>query len=239
VEYFRGQYLTPEEVWAAFSVEGPAPRAMGVHPAQPFSRGPVAKTLMVLGGVFGLVNLLLLLWSLSSGGKQLMHHTFVATDYLKETISQPFTVGKAKVVAMKVQSNLRNSWISLQAALVNAQDQVVAEMEGDISYYSGVEGGESWSEGNRKTTTYYKAPPAGTYRLLLKAAAGSGRTGPPRGEGLTITLSQGMVLSRYFLALMIISFLFPLFEVTRRYLFEKRRWASVMEDDDDDDEFWE
>ena len=43
------------------------------------------------------------------------------------------------------------------------------------------------------------------------------------------------MLSRYFLAAFLLAFCFPLFELLRQGVFEKRRWAPVTEDDDDDD----
>jgi hypothetical protein len=140
---------------------------------------------------------------------------------------------------MQIQAPLNNSWLACDVALLDAKDNVVEEVDAEISYYHGVEGGESWSEGERRTTTYFKAPTAGSYRLILKASAGSGIAGLPRGEPLAIRLYQGAVLSRYFLAAFIIVALFPLFEISRKYLFEKRRWGPVTEDEDGDDDDWD
>ncbi len=237
VEYFNGEYMTPEQVWAAFKLDPPVPRAYGVHPAQPFSRGAVATMLMVLGGLFAVVNLVLLMWSLTHDGTEVFSARFSESQYSKETLSEPFTVGKGNVMSMEIMApNLNNSWLSLNVALVNAKDEVVEEMEGDLSYYHGVEGGESWSEGSTSNTTYYKSPAPGTYRLLVKASCGSGNVGPCRGERLGVRVNQGVVLSRYFLTAFIISLLFPLFEIVRKRMFETRRWAEVVEDDDDDDD---
>ncbi len=158
---------------------------------------------------------------------------FSANDYLKESLSEPFTVGPQRVMGLKIAAPLNNSWLALQVALVNSADQVVQEMESDISYYQGVEGGESWSEGSRTSTTYGIAPPPGTYRLLFKGAGGTGNAGSAGQERLQVALVQGVVLTRYFLAAFIITLLFPLFEIVRKRMFETRRWAAVIEDDDD------
>ncbi len=233
VEYFIGEYITVEQVWNAFSSDQAMPSTYGVHPAQPFSRGPMARTLMTLGGLFALLNLLLLGWSLGSGGEVIFNKKFSANDYLKESLSEPFTVGPQRVMGLKIAAPLNNSWLALQVALVNSADQVVQEMESDISYYQGVEGGESWSEGSRTSTTYGIAPPPGTYRLLFKGAGGTGNAGSAGQERLQVALVQGVVLTRYFLAAFIITLLFPLFEIVRKRMFETRRWAAVIEDDDD------
>ena len=234
VEYFVGEYMSPAQVWLAFNLEEAAPGTHGVHPAQPFSRGPLARTLMVVGAVFALVNAALAFMSLGASGDVIFNKKFDPTDYLKESLSEPFTIGAEPVMALKIASPLSNSWLALQVALVDASERVVQELEADISYYSGVEGGESWSEGSRTSTTYGKAPPAGTYRLLFKASGGSGNSGTARGEPLQVALVQGVMLSRYFLGLFIIALLFPVFEFLRKRMFETRRWAEVVGDDDDD-----
>lgn len=235
VEYFEGQYLTPEEVWAAFKAETPRPRAYGIHAAQPFAQGPLARAFMVLGGLFALLNLGLLLWSAGSEGKVLYSKGFSADDYMGEAATEPFAIGPERIMCMTISAPLQNSWLYVQAALVNAQDQVVEELDGELGYYYGVEEGESWSEGSQSTTTFGLSPPAGTYRLLLKAQGGTGETGPPGRENIQIVIKQGMVLSRYFLAIFVFCVLCAAFEIGRRYLFEKRRWSAVIEDDDDDD----
>ncbi len=234
IEYFFGTYMTPAEVYGAFNLEDTPPRPMGVHPAQPFLRGPVAKSLMLIGALFALLNLGLLGWSAGNDGKVIFNQTLTSRTYLAETLSQPFVVDEQKVMAMRIAAPLQNSWLALDVGLVDSKDNVVEEVSGDISYYSGVEGGESWSEGNRSTTSYSKSPKPGTYRLIFKATAGSNRA-TPGGEPLTITITQGAILSRYFLAMFIFALLFPLYEFTRKVLFEKRRWGPVTEDDDDDD----
>ena len=235
VEYFEGQWVPAEQVWQTFSGEGPCPPSYGVHPAQPFVRSGVGRMLMTMGGIFALVNLVLLGWSLGGSGKQIFRQSFQANDYVKETFSRPFAVGEGPVMSMHIDAALDNSWIALQVAMVNAKDEVVGEIEGDISYYHGYEGGESWSEGSRSSTDYFKAPKPGTYRLLLKATAGQGNVGTtPRGESLSIRLKQGAVLSRYFAVLFVVFAVMFIIGWTRKRSFEKRRWAPVMEDDDDD-----
>ncbi|MCK5799075.1 MAG: hypothetical protein KAI47_17905, partial [Deltaproteobacteria bacterium] len=95
----------------------------------------------------------------------------------------------------------------------------------------------SWSEGNKKKTAYFRGPPAGTYKLLVKANGGrwpSTRLGA-KGENIVVRVYSGIVRTRYFLISFIVILLISLFLWRRGSSFERRRWASVMEDDDDDD----
>jgi hypothetical protein len=235
LEYFRGTYLESAEVWRAFGQEGTPPRTYGVHPAQPFRRGAVTKILIAAGAIAALANLALLIWSLTVSGRVVMRQTIPAQQYLQATMSEPFIIGDGALMALSVYAPLANSWISLEALMIDEKENIAAEMDSDVSYYSGFEGGEHWSEGDKERTRYFRAPKPGRYRLALKAAAGSGNVkGPPRGEALQVTLSQGGILSRYFAVALGVTLLFPFFAVLRRYLFEKRRWAAVAEDDDND-----
>lgn len=237
VEYFRGHYLSSTEVWQAFELPGKAPRGHGVHPAQPFVRGGVGRLLIWVGLLFGVINLGLLFWSLGQSGQQIFQDTYDSSTYLQESMSKPIKIGEGKVLTVKLWAPLNNSWMAVDMVLVNANDEVVEEMDGEFSYYQGYEGGESWSEGSYSTTRHFLAPAPGTYHMLFKANAGSGNgNGPPRGERLKITILQGAVLSRYFGMAFLLTIAFPFFALLRQYLFEKRRWAPVMEDDDDDND---
>lgn len=123
--------------------------------------------------------------------------------------------------------------MALDLALVNADDEVVSEMWSEVSYYSGYEGGESWSEGSREDERYFRAPPAGEYRMILKGTGGSGLRGPPRDERVSVELRAGPVVTRYFIAIFVVALLVALLGLAQRIMFEVRRWAPVMESDED------
>ena len=62
-------------------------------------------------------------------------------------------------------------WLALDVALLDDKHQVVAEMDSDIAYYHGYEGGESWSEGTRDNDR------------LLPGTAGGELQADPQGLG--------------------------------------------------------
>ncbi|MFH1132347.1 MAG: DUF4178 domain-containing protein [Pseudomonadota bacterium] len=237
IEYFLGHYMSSTDVWTAFDKEESPPPGIGIHPAQPFIRSRTTVLLMTIGSLFALLNLGLLFWSTGQPGHVIFHQKFSPDQYSKETISDAFQIGEGKIIEMDISASLDNSWLAVDVALLdNAKKHVVAETNSDVSFYYGYEDGEAWSEGGHSASTYFLAPPPGTYRLLLKVSGGSGKNnGPPRGEELKIMLFQGVVLSRYFLMAFIITALFPSFEMLRKYLFGKRRWAPVTEDDDEEE----
>lgn len=234
VEYFEGEYIHQNDVWAAFGRDDSPPRGRGVHAAQPFRKSFVLSALAIVGLVCALGNGGLLLWSLDNNGERVFERHLTAGQYTQETLSEPFELASDSVIGLELESNrIDDSWIALDVALVDESDRVVAEMDGEVSYYSGYEDGEHWTEGDRRKTTYFRSPGAGTYRLLMLGGGGSGISGPGRNEPLTVRVYSGGVLTRYFIASAVFAFLFPLWWALRRGTFEHSRWGPVTGDDDD------
>jgi hypothetical protein len=231
VEYFTGEYLNIAHVQEAFKLKTPLGSPAGVHPGQPFLRSPTVKSLMWIAAIFALIQLLLLGWSATGAGEEeVFKQRFSLADLKEEHLAGPMTIGSRPIMKMELIAPVRNAWYALEIALVNDREEVVAETFGEVAYYQGVEGGESWSEGSTKTTQYFLAPKPGDYKILLK---GQGDSRLASNLAISLSFSQGGILSRYFLALFILMALIPVFEWTRQFLFEKRRWAPVTGDDDD------
>ncbi|MEM6927795.1 MAG: hypothetical protein AAF602_12760, partial [Myxococcota bacterium] len=62
---------------------------------------------------------------------------------------------------------------------------------------SGVEGGESWSEGSRRSTKYLAAPPPGAYQLEASLEY-------DRPVSVEVVVSQGAYLSRWHIGVFVI-----------------------------------
>ena len=52
--------------------------------------------------------------------------------------------------------------------VVRKDGKSIFSMAKEISYYSGYDGGESWSEGSRNAHAYFKVPEAGNYTLGIE-----------------------------------------------------------------------
>jgi len=232
LEYFIGEYLPPERVWQAFGLKPPVQQPAGVHPAQPRRDSPTATAAAGIMLVLVLVNLLLAGYSWVTGEKEIFSFRPGPECYTRDVTSGLFTVGGEKILKLVARAPVSNGWVAVQAALVDEQGQVQAETACEVSYYFGRDADGSWTEGSRRGRSYFRAPPPGAYRLIVKAERGDN---PAGSEKLNLTLYQGGLLSRYFLLLAVLLALYPLFVFYRRRLFEARRWAEVMEDDDDDD----
>jgi hypothetical protein len=121
-----------------------------------------------------------------------------------------------------------NSWASYDI-VVRKDGKSIFSMAKEISYYSGYDGGESWSEGSRTAHAYFKVPDAGNYTIGIEGETNS-RASP---KGLRLELREGIIVSRYLWILVILSAVAFLTPLVSRLMFESKRWADTEEDDDD------
>lgn len=185
---------------------------------------------MAMAAVVFAVNMLLM-WVCMEKGKTVLKQRFDAAELKGEVLSEPFPISKANnVVKVYTRANLDNAWMALDLALVEGSDRVVHLFEQDIEYYHGVEGGESWSEGSKKKTSYFLAPAEGEHRLLLHAisARGNAATSETCEHGLEITVLDGAARHQPFLVMAVISGIFLILFVV---LYSS--WKSQGEDEED------
>jgi hypothetical protein len=128
-------------------------------------------------------------------------------------------------LAVTVSSPVNNNWVEVEGALVSETTGVAELFLVSSSYYHGVDGGESWTEGGQTDTVFLSAVPAGTYVLRL-APAWNGKVPPVR--FVDVQLHQGVMRWLYpglaLLAILLVPFLM-LFPIAA---FEGRRWQESM-----------
>jgi len=176
-----------------------------------------------------LVNGLLLLVAMAKGST-VLEQRFDSSELDGEVLSKPFEVAKPGTVLKVVlaSSRLDNAWMAVDLAVVEGEDTVVHVTDSDIAYYHGVEGGESWSEGSRKTAQYIKVADSGTYRLLVHAvsARGNESTATRCEHPLGVRVIAGAVRPHFFIASTVLAGLCLLL-VASRY----NKWKQ--QDDED------
>lgn len=128
-------------------------------------------------------------------------------------------------LAVTLSAPVNNSWIGVEGALVSETTGVAELFLVESSFYHGVDGGESWAEGEQTSTVFLSAVPAGTYVLRL-APQWDGRIPPVR--AIDVQLRQGVMRWLYpglaLLAILVV----PLLMVFRMAAFETRRWQESM-----------
>lgn len=187
IEFAEGVSLSPQAARALLGdAAGPAPGSVGGVDLRRLGRSVMAAALVALvvqcGG-----------FSQLGDGETRLAQRFTPDDLAGEALSEPFTVVEAgaPVQVHLVADALHDQWMDVDVALIEGDDAVVHVTDAEVSYYSGYEDGESWTEGNIVVDEYVSAPHAGVYRVLVQAVGGAGESleagAPPSGVAVTVT----------------------------------------------------
>src|SRR5262249_55321373 len=153
-------------------------RIRGVAPHEPFRHRhwlPIALGLGLL--LFASV----LLRALSSDGRPVYNGDFRLGSAGDTTLAPGQSTGAARApdvfftppfelrgrrnVAVELELPLQNDWAFITVDLVHEASGELRTYGTELSYYSGVEGGESWSEGSRSSTHLFGSAGAGSHVL--------------------------------------------------------------------------
>lgn len=234
------RYVEPEVVRQAFNVPA-LPEPEGVYANQPSPWQEKHRRASRLFWWMALVALVVQLFVVFAiGGSKLVNQS-IAFDPMNpdETFtSNAFSLsGGSNRVMVKNSTNLSNNWISLAITLVNKNNGKAWPAVREISYYHGVDGGESWSEGSNEDDVVFVDIPAGTYVLMIDPELSPGTRASIYSKLVVETASPGW---SNFAMVMIFLMVFPIYTRLRRSSFETRRWAesdyAPGSDDEDDDE---
>jgi hypothetical protein len=96
------------------------------------------------------------------------------------TFTEPFVLtGLSRSIQVELSCNEgSNTWAGADIALVNEETGDVEETSLDVEHYSGVDDGESWSEGNPTASTWFSRVPAGRY--VFRVETGGDPAKPPQ-----------------------------------------------------------
>ncbi len=140
--------------------------------------------------------------------------------------SDPITIADGrKNLAFTLKAPVNNAWVGVEGALVSETTGVAELFLVESSYYHGVDGGESWSEGGQADTVFLDAVPPGTYVLRL-APQWEGRVPPVR--AIEVQLHQGVMRWLYPGLALLAILAVPLLMLFRLAAFETRRWQESM-----------
>ncbi|MGO9120734.1 MAG: DUF4178 domain-containing protein [Desulfomonilaceae bacterium] len=236
VEQFRGRYIGRDEMQAAVGESVELPQAKGVYSCQPYVPSAWVAGTWIIGAAFVALNILLLFYAFSSDkDTPLMQENITAEQYSQEHMTKPFTVSRnGTILCLQGQAPVKNSWLAADFALVDAEDRVISEFDGEASYYHGQDSEGTWTEGSSSFNSCFRVEKAGSYRLLVYGQGGSDYSGPSKREPLKIRVYADKTISWYFIIPLLLSALVMIIGPFKRMAFEARRWRTVTGDSDDD-----
>ncbi|MDQ3255554.1 MAG: DUF4178 domain-containing protein, partial [Acidobacteriota bacterium] len=146
------------------------------------------------------------------------------SDDTQVIFTEPFELVDRQNVRVSGRANVDNNWLYVAGDLINEETGLVQQFELPIEFYSGVEDGESWTEGERDPAAHLSSLPGGKYTMRLEVQWDKER--PPAVAVLTVKLEQGVARGvNFFLALFALSVL-PLIVLVKQIMFEWRRWQD-------------
>jgi hypothetical protein len=229
----------------AFHVEGLS-KPVTIGPMQPFTGAN-------LGIPWLLMTMLLFVLAIGLAvmlpGRTVLEKTFDLAseppvaggpDNGRISFSEPFDLTGRHNLVVKAYAPISNTWVSISGDLVEESTGGVYSFEFPIEYYSGVDGGESWSEGSQRKSRYLARPDAGRYTLRLESQWEPGKSVPP----VQIVVREGVFRWPYFILAFLAISVFPILALIRRFAFESERWKdsshspfqSVTSGDEDEEE---
>lgn len=227
VQASAGGHVEPEDVADAFPGTR-LPRRRGVGMVQPNPTSP-RRDWAVFAVLVALVLALRVWFGVAHENRDVLAGEFGPTPADQDAepavaFSDPFRITAERAnlrVALHVP-NLDQGWVGLNGALVEVESGEVTTFATSAQRYSGVEDGESWSEGDRSGTVYLGGVGAGEYRLRLAAS------GWDKGVGMPYRVSVRSQVPRTlfaFLAILVLLVL-PIAATIRWWSFEYGRWKD-------------
>jgi hypothetical protein len=239
-------------VKTAFNVDKPMPPQVGVAPNQPNPLtqeivSKVRKYWLSFLGVFFLIQMGFCIGN-SSETVYKGDIEFNASDPQKTKVTPQFEIKeRSTTLDIRFQSIVNNSWLEINADLVNDENGDNVEFAQGIEYYSGVDSDGAWTEGSHKASEKLATIPKGKYHLNLELSGPSLDKSNKKGQNpdcptcltidipgftkpnsvvLNVEVRTGATLwSNFFLAIFLISF-YPIFMLWKKRKFEVTRWSE-------------
>jgi hypothetical protein len=174
VNWSRGEYVDGKDIWAAFQLPNAAPLAIGTYSIQP-APPEVAKAgrpwklfLLFAALIIGMM----IFFAARARQETVLDQTFTflpASPGEKSLVTKPFELkGNSANLQVEVNGELNNAWAYISMALINEETGQAYDFGRQISYYSGVDEGETWTEDSRQDMATLPGIPGGRYYLRVE-----------------------------------------------------------------------
>jgi len=226
INWSLGTYMTNDEIEKIFGISG-LPKPWSVGPNQPFT-GRFYYTWGALP-LLALLAVAILMIPLTGLTKAVHTETLTLTPASSPAtpqvvFSQPFELKGNRNIKISASAPVNNSGADLDVDLINDQSQEVESVNIPVSYYQGVEDGESWSEGSPSSDATLSSLPAGKYTLRLEGTLDNVQQPLP----VSVKVEQGVNRGVNFCCAFLVLAIVPFFGFFRKFSFESGRWKDSM-----------
>jgi hypothetical protein len=247
VTWSLGEYMTGEQIWQAFSLQGPPPHPVGVYANQP---APPAKIKGIWAACLLLLTALAVMFLLSSilmrqENVFRQKYSLTARAGQEESFVTPtFELkGRSSTVELSIDTDLENDWAYFNLALINDNTGEAYDFGRQVSYYHGRDSDGNWSEGSRRDSVLIPSVPAGRYYLRVEPEMDDNTTASLRPGVRTVNYELGLRRdipnNTFFWIAAVLLLVPPVFKLIGAGSFERARWAQsdyAASSSGDDDE---
>ncbi len=238
INWSLGTYVAPAQIEKSFGISD-LPRPSGIAPNQPYRHKWIYKYWIILILAALLVSFVVFITSGSSNevfSKSVSLQPLPNEDGTQIFFSEPFELAGRRNLRIIGESPVQNTWVYLEADLINEETGVVQSVPIEISYYQGVEDGESWTEGAQTDSIDTSSLPGGRYVLRLEGQWEKWQVPATVSVKIVQNVSTGLKLLLLLIVLSIVPILMGIYHIS----FERRRWSESMfsggdSSDDNDD----
>jgi len=176
IEYGEGRSVAVTDVarWLGRPIGGVGGSSSESVPVRKSPRG--ALFMIAASAALVCVGLVTMECKSHESGRLAARFTADPQDLQANALTPSFPVTQEEdTLRLRVVAPLDNAWMYSQLAVVEADgDTVIHVTDLELSYYHGVSGGESWSEGTNWADVFVQLEEPGEYRLLLGGTSGYG-----------------------------------------------------------------
>ncbi|MDF2552149.1 MAG: hypothetical protein K0R77_1424 [Chryseobacterium sp.] len=169
IEYFKGEHISKNEIKKAFNIPNLPPYS-GIGIVQPFYIN-IKQVINILCIAALLICLMqTYVYTSRANDTVFQENIYFKNIENKELVSKSFTLlGGSAPLEVRAHTAVDNSWANIQLSLVNEKTNETTYVSKDIEKYSGVEGGESWTEGSETEEFNICGVAPGTYHFVISA----------------------------------------------------------------------
>lgn len=231
--WFKGEYLAVEELDEALQGKIRLPESFGVGVLEPYKPRVRFTELMQISVVAVIILLVIQMYFTKS-------ELVFEKSFYYDTVNEMRTVGNgydsSKVyispsfqlkngnanVEFTLDANVDNNWLETDIVLINDKTGDEYNVSMGVEFYSGVEGGESWTEGSHETDAMIEKVPEGLYHLEISPST----TFPSLVSNFSLKMHRGVAVYGGFIFILLLLSIYPVISYYQERTFEYRRWQA-------------
>ncbi|GHN02408.1 hypothetical protein WSM22_38970 [Cytophagales bacterium WSM2-2] len=225
ISAYLGEYMTPASVASAFNLQpGKLPKKKGFGYTQPYPVRFDEETLIRISGLAAVILIALqLIFAYSASNQKILQGHFDQADLKADKMFKTASfelAGGTKNVEVYVDAPVSNDWFFGEFSLINEATGEEYIFTKEIEYYSGYEGGESWSEGSTRGAAFLSSIPEGKYHINIYPEFS------PANRSFEITVYRDVSFSSNFWVLLLGLAAFPVGYFIYKHHKERSRWRD-------------